>query len=200
MNNLYKKITTDLINAGYAIRNYSSIRWFTKNIQRIMDSRHTKSRLQKLSTPGIGKMFLLSYLPKHIAKLPYFDRFPLIFVIRIQSDGFLGLNLHYLPPSERAILMKALLHIASNNEKMDETTRLKISFKVLNAFSQKQRARVCVRKYLYTHVESIGLIPANEWIHSTFLPLEGFRRKSRHFSKQTVWKESVDKMKGNNGN
>jgi hypothetical protein len=199
MINLYQKITNEMLQVGSAIRNYSSIRWFTKNIQRLMEARNTKSRLKKMSTPGIGKMFLLSYTPKTIQKLPYFDRFPLVFILNIQSDGFLGINLHYLPPSERAVLMKALLHIQSNNDKMDESTRLKLSYKTMKSFAESRRARVCIKKYLYSNVETIGLIPADEWIHTTFLPLEGFRRKSKNFSKNTVWKESVDKIKERNG-
>jgi hypothetical protein len=95
--------------------------------------------------------------------------------------------------------MKALLHIQSNNDKMDESNRLKLSYKTMKSFAESRRARVCIKKYLYSNVETIGLIPADEWIHTTFLPLEGFRRKSKNFSKNTVWKESVDKIKERNG-
>ena len=37
------------------------------------------------------------YGPKHAKKLPYYDTFPLVLPLERYSDGFLGMNFHYLP-------------------------------------------------------------------------------------------------------
>ena len=45
------------------------------------------------------------YNPKHKATLPYYDLFPLVLPIQKLSDGFIGINFHYLYPKDRAILL-----------------------------------------------------------------------------------------------
>ena len=80
----------------------------------------------------VGSMYMYRYDPKHKATLPYYDTFPLVFPINKVQGGFLGLNLHYLPPVLRAKLMDAL-YAQTNNKKYDETTRLKVSYSVLSA-------------------------------------------------------------------
>ena len=44
-----------------------------------------------------GRMYMFFYDPKTKAKMPYYDRMPLIFPISVLDTSFLGLNLHYLP-------------------------------------------------------------------------------------------------------
>jgi hypothetical protein len=53
--------------------------------------------------------------PSSRRQLPYWDRLPLIFPIEIYPDGFLGINLHYLPPMYRAKLMDALYGILTGS-------------------------------------------------------------------------------------
>ena len=50
------------------------------------------------STVRVGQMFLFAYDAKHKDTLPYYDRYPLIFPFKKVNDGFLGINMHYLPP------------------------------------------------------------------------------------------------------
>ena len=77
----------------------------------------------------MGNMYLFSYDPKHKETLPYYDRFPLIFPINKAKGGFLGINMHYLPPILRAKLMDQLYTVL-NNKNFDETTRLQASYKI----------------------------------------------------------------------
>ena len=70
---------------------------------------------------GILNMFL--YDPKVKNKLPYYDRFPLILPNRKYSDGFLGINFHYLSMPMRMRLLDRLMDY-SNNDKLDDTTQL----------------------------------------------------------------------------
>jgi len=79
----------------------------------------------------IGRMYLFMYDAATKDKLPYFDRFPLIFPFRIIPGGFYGINMHYLPYMLRARLMDSLYDVI-NNDKMDITTKLRISYNVLN--------------------------------------------------------------------
>ena len=44
----------------------------------------------------LGRMYMFYYDPKHKKTLKTYDRFPLIFPIKKESDGFIGMNFHYL--------------------------------------------------------------------------------------------------------
>ena len=79
----------------------------------------------------IGKMLFFNYDPKHKDTLPYYDRFPLIFPIELYDDGFLGINMHYLPPLFRARLMDALYETI-NNQRYNKTSKLKINYNIKN--------------------------------------------------------------------
>ena len=70
----------------------------------------------RLGQDSIGKMYMFYYDAKTKDKLPYWDRFPLIFVLDVRPDRFWGVNLHYLPPLYRAKLMNALYKIQNNGK------------------------------------------------------------------------------------
>ena len=131
----------------------------------------------------LGKMFFYKYDPKWAKKLPYWDMYPLVFPFERAPGGFYGLNLHYIPPRDRAVLMDSLNQYASNN-KYDKTTRLELSYRLLKRYG---RAVPCVKRYLGDHVVSQTVrIDADEWEIAIFLPVERFQKAS----KGTVWKDS----------
>jgi hypothetical protein len=127
-----------------------------------------------------GFMYLFGYDPKTKNDLPYYDRFPLIFPFKADHDGFLAMNLHYLPHVFRARLMDNLYPLV-NNLKFDETTRIKASYNLLNSAARYKYFVPCVKKYLYSHVKTkFLLIPANEWDIALFLPLERFQKQTKN--------------------
>ena len=155
----------------------------------MMDNRdHLKTTMR----PGF--MYLYMYNPKHKVTLPFYDRYPLVFPFKAVEGGFLGLNLHYLPPILRAKLMDALYDKTSNNN-YDESTRLKISYDILNGASKYKYFRPCVKRYLYSHLQTKFLmIPANEWDYALFIPFEQFEKNGSRISKDIVWKDSIGKI------
>ena len=136
----------------------------------------------------LGRMFMFFYDPKHKEELPYYDTFPLIFPIEFKPNGFLGINLHYLPHMLRARLMDALYQTA-NNKKYDDSTKLKISYSILSNASKYKYFKPCLKHYLWNHVKSSYLnVQPNNWDVALMLPLERFKKAT----KQRVWKESVE--------
>lgn len=122
----------------------------------------------------MGNMYLLAYDPKHKATLPYYDMFPLIFPINKAKGGFLGLNMHYLPPILRAKLMDQLYTVL-NNKRFDETTRITASYKVLNGAAKFKEFAPCVKHYLNAHVRTKpAFINPSEWDIALFLPTQKF--------------------------
>jgi|TARA_B110000967_G_C18661989_1_gene448636 hypothetical protein len=122
----------------------------------------------------MGNMYLFAYDPKHKDTLPYYDRFPLIFPINKAKGGFLGINMHYLPPILRAKLMDELYKVL-NNRNMDETTKLVASYKVLNSATKFKEFAPCIKHYLNAHVRTKpAYINPAEWDIALFLPTQKF--------------------------
>lgn len=126
------------------------------------------------SSTVIGKMFFFEYDPKHKRTLPIYDRFPLVFPIERYSDGFLGLNLHYLDVGTRRSVLGELMMYASN-KKMDERTKLKLSYALLTRTRLIDYVSPCIKRYLMGHVRSDFIeITANEWDKVIELPVQVF--------------------------
>lgn len=135
---------------------------------------------------SIGSMYSFFYDPKNKKTLPYYDTFPLVFVIGPKPGGFLGLNLHYLPPVLRAKLMDQL-HNITNNRKYNESTKLVVSYDLLSKASRFRYFEPCVKHYLNEHVRSKFLrIEPQYWDVALMLPTEKFAKASA----ETVWSKS----------
>ena len=133
-----------------------------------------------------GRMYTFFYDPKTKRDLPYYDRFPLIFKIKNIDGGFLGINMHYLPPQLRARLMDALYPLVTNRN-YDETTRLRLTYEILNSATKYRFFKPTIKKYLNSNVRSRYIqINANQWDMALFLPTERFVKKNKNF----VWRES----------
>jgi hypothetical protein len=157
-----------------------------------MVNRSDRSRFTTFLQPqNIGQMFTYWYYAKHANELPYWDRLPLIFVVDLYEDGFLGINLHYLPPQMRAQLMDAIYKL-QNNQRYDKSTRLLMSYQLLKSAAKYRYFKPCVKRYLHSHVQSQFIrIDPTEWDIALMLPTERFV-KAR---KQRVWAESVAKLR-----
>ena len=131
----------------------------------------------------VGHMYHFLYDPKTKADLPYYDRFPLIFMVGPAKGGFYGINLHYLPHIMRAKLMDALYETATN-KRYDQSTRLKISYEILKKAGRFKFFKPTFKHYLSGHVKSRFVeINSSDWDIALFLPTERFEKKD----KQTVW-------------
>lgn len=120
-----------------------------------------------------GHLYMFEYKAK-MRWLPYYDRFPLVYVIKSDKNEFFGANLHYLPIKRRILVVNKLL---KNN-------RIEIPKK-------------CFHKYLHNHVDGFYLdLAANEWDTAILLPTEDFVKDvNGHvfpYSKEDVWKEVND--------
>ena len=135
-----------------------------------------------------GRMYFFMYNPKHKATLPYYDLFPLILPIQKFSDGFLGINFHYLYPKDRAILLDEL-KVFVNDRTLSEAARIRVSYNMMRGFTRFKRAKPCLKRYLTTYMKSQFIpVTPDEWGPALFLPVEQFRKRN----KQAVWAESKE--------
>lgn len=138
--------------------------------------RENASKFTNFTKPG--SMLLFNYDPKHKNDLPYYDTFPLIFVVGPAEGGFYGINMHYLPLRQRAILMDALYNVI-NNKRFDNSTRLKISYQILKSAATYKFFKPCFKHYLDKHIKSRKLlIDSVEWDMALFLPIQRFKKAS----------------------
>jgi hypothetical protein len=176
MAKLLDRIKTSLAKEGLTPRTNASRAWLRAKVK---DLKPTSSALMRdkdrlKSTSMIGKMYFYFYDPKTKDTMPYYDRFPLVIPIERYNDGFLGLNLHYIHPKHRMILLDKLSDTMSNDT-YDEKTKLKINYRYLAAASRIFEANPCIKRYLFTQIESRFLeITADEWDIAAMLPLESF--------------------------
>lgn len=177
---LIERIKEKLAESGYKPRTTASRDWLMSKIQDLKPTRQSilndKERLK--SKTILGRMYFYYYDPKLKDELPYYDRFPLVIPIEQYPDGFLGLNLHYISPKQRINLLDALSEFA-NNSNYDETTRLRLSWRKLKTIGAAFKAKPCVKKYLFKHVDSRFLeISADEWDIAALLPFQNFKGAS----------------------
>ena len=114
--------------------------------------------------------------------LPYYDMFPLVYVIKASNKReFWGANLHYLTPKKRI-----------------QATRKLIQGRI-------DLPKGCFHKYLSAHVESLYLdLALVEWDTAILLPTENFVRDVNGMmfpiDKENVWEDTnenfYDKIRG----
>ena len=148
--------------------------WYRKQVQSMTTPgarsliRSGKATLR----PKYGIMNLFGYDPKHKAKLPYYDIFPLIFPLEPAKGGFIGLNFHYLKPGARAAFLRSLANEATD-KRFDKKTRYNINWRN-NTFMRKT-----AKHYLFNHVRTSFLnITAEEMAIAIFLPVARFKKGS----------------------
>ena len=130
--------------------------------------------------PKQGHLMMFEYKAK-MKYLPYYDKFPLVYVLKATPTEFFGANLHYMSPKKRIMATKKLMG-----------GRIDIP-------------KPCFHKYLQNHVDGLLLdIAIDEWDTAILLPTEDFVRNigstAFPYDKELVWEETnesyYDRIKG----
>lgn len=197
---LFDRIKDSIAKEGLVARSTASREWLRQKMKEVRfpgAAKETFINMNQKSVESIrnkffiGNMYFFAYNPKFRDTLPYYDIFPLVLPVENYGDSFLGLNLHYLPPKHRIILLDKLSDILTDT-KFNEKTRYRISYDYLKATSKVFEATPCIKKYLWTHVRSRFLrVTADEFDLAVLLPFEQFQKQSSSF----VWAESLKKFK-----
>jgi hypothetical protein len=182
--------------------------WFRAMAQQMRDVSPTQimtsdpSRLlkQRRVGPGtMGKMICFFYDAKTKKRLPYWDKFPVIFAVDEAQGGFYGINMHYLSPYLRAKLMDELIKVATGK---DEKKKLAMNYGILKSTSQFRAFKPCFKHYLYKYVRSrFFVVKFSEWFAVALLPTERFVSGGKGGAKigapinnRRVWADSRRKL------
>lgn len=173
---LLDRIKSSLAKEGLTPRTNQARAWLRSkaNDLSVTPSSIMRDRQRLKDRTFVGKMYFYFYNPKLKDSLPYYDRFPLVIPIEQYPDGFLGLNLHYIHPRQRISLLDKLSD-TTNNDKYDETTKLRLNYAYLKAAAGAFEASPCIKRYLFSNINSRFLeISADEWDIAAFLPTDSF--------------------------
>ena len=103
--------------------------------------------------PTIGVLTHFVYDAKLKDILPTWDKFPLCLPIHPYKDGFLGLNLHYVPQRTRKLILDQLTkHMVTY--KRNPRMRIMVDYMFLKSASTFEDVKPCIKRYLKTHIES----------------------------------------------
>jgi hypothetical protein len=191
---LIDRIQASLQKEGFASRSRESRDWLRTKVANLKPTKaslmNDLTRLRERSI--IGRLYFFVYDPKTKEKMKYYDTFPLVLPIERYADGFLGLNIHYIHPKQRLILMDKLSSYATN-DKFDNTTKLRLTYQTLKSASKIFEKNACIKRYLFTQIQSRFLeIGADEWDIAALLPVESFTSEKKPISKSQVFQDSKE--------
>jgi hypothetical protein len=170
--------------------------WFTKKISELknpvsMVKGIVREKTRYVRTFAKGKLYFFLYDPKTKEELPYYDKFPLVLVLEKYDDGFLGLNLHYLPVKYRILFLRKLMQFAILDDE-DDIKRMRVTYDILNASKRFREFKPCIKRYLFPHIKSrILAVQPNEWETAMYLPVHQFKGEKP----QQIWKESMEEIR-----
>lgn len=122
-----------------------------------------------------GHMYFYSY--HAISNVKYYDRLPLVYVLKKSSDHFYGINFHYLDYKRRAIAISKL-----------EKGVIDVPLHILH-------------KYLIRECKGLFLdLATYEWESAAMLPVDDFvlklnNGKEHSYDNELVWEETNSKTK-----
>ena len=145
----------------------------------------------------IGRLYYFKYMA-HLPgdpELPIYDQFPMVFIFNTSksNDGHNlvhALNVHYLQPKARGMLLLKLLKL-KNNKTWSNRTRLKISWELIKSHCNHKLYEHAVKTYRVDRIKTrlIEILPM-DWEIAVFLRLE----KWVHISGDTMHSSDVRKV------
>jgi hypothetical protein len=190
MNNVFAAQVEAAARQGLVLANTrKSWNWLRQNYESVNKRAGSfsaiKSSTEERERPTIGRMYHFKYDPKTKDRMPFWDTFPLVIPVEPAEGGFYGINFHYLPLRERALLMDRLYEFA-NNDKMDRTTKIRVSYSLLKQSARLKLFQPAFKRYLFSQMRSRFLyIDPSDWMAALFIPSERFEGAT----KQKVWTE-----------
>lgn len=156
-----------------------SLEWYydfiKKNVNTANPFKNARDRMSP--TIKVGHMYVYRYYAKYADELTYWDAVPLVFPFRDEGETFLGLNLHYAPPKARIVIMRELYKYLSDT-RMDEKTRLMLTWKKLERLSKFAYFKPLVHRYRKDHVRSTFVkVEVRYWPVAIFLPIAKWQKK-----------------------
>ncbi len=174
-----------------------SVQWLVQRIAEIKNIRAVPAQVRNERNRYtrrflLGGLYFFYYNPKTKDDLPYYDTFPLVLMLERYPDGFLGLNLHYLPVKYRVALLRKLIGFGAIYNDQDELKRIRITYDILNSTRRFREYKPCLKRYLNSNIRSrILAVQPNEWDIATYLPVQQFKKARPN----EIWQDSLQEIR-----
>lgn len=142
----------------------------------------------------LGRMVAYMYNPLQESKkrMPYWDMFPVVIVTDLNPRGWTGMNLHYLPPKMRVMLLGQLYNIYQDRH-MDERKQLQISYDYLQRTNAHPYIKPTIHRYRPGGLRSqVYVVPPEDWARVALLPLQKFQKQPD----EVVWQDARKHLRG----
>jgi len=106
---------------------------------------------------SFGQIYHFVYNPKYKDILPFWDKYPVIILINMNSKHILGLNLHFVPTYTRKKIVNYILKV--NASRISNNQPLMVKYSFLKRMIIKLRATICIRKYIISRMSSRVITP-----------------------------------------
>jgi hypothetical protein len=154
-----------------------SLRWYVRVVKNFMSNQKAiaEENIGKIvGAPSMGVPCHFWYDAKLKAILPHWDRFPIVIPFEPKNDGFIGLNLHYLPPVQRQVMFDSMMNIRARKNLTDDN-RIMLVYGMLKETTRFPGWQLCIKRYLSGHIESPFLnINPEQWRFIVGLPTSQF--------------------------
>ncbi len=164
--------------------------WYRQQMRDIKKNRFNKYRFiiegkqDTVRRLEVGKLYFFEYVAKYgglnndaapSQQLGVWDRYPLVLPFTTAPNGFIGINLHYLPTRYRAWLLDRLLGAANI-----PANKLRINWQILNAVSKMDIGKYATHRYLLNHITSpFRLVRIEDYANAIMLPFAGWYGNDR---------------------
>ena len=138
-----------------------------------------------------GKMYFYRY---KATETEYYNKFPLIFMLRKRGDLFEGIDFHYLDLKRRIELFENMKPYFSTEDVEEKTVLFVRNFRTIIQRSKIFRsAKVSFRKYKKENIKSTIIESnPNDWLLSLQQPAEMFiTLEGKKIISMSVWKETL---------
>ena len=119
-----------------------------------MRTKTSKSTLDyQIKYPGVFYLFKYESKMYEEGTLPFYDSLPLVLIIEVHKDGFLGLNFHWIHPRWRAHILRKFITMFPDNF-MNNTPVYGFTYKRLKVMlgGEFKYVNFAVRKYLFSQM------------------------------------------------
>jgi len=151
-----------------------------------------KVKGKKASLLMPGKMYFYKY---EAFDTEYYNKYPVIFLLRKRGGSFEGIDFHYLFPLQRNLLFERMTPFFSTPEITEDTILQVVGFrKIMFKVKKYKAAKVIFKKYKIKNVRSkIIEINPNDWLSTIKQPLEKFvmTLEEKKILSILVWKKTL---------
>ena len=168
--------------------------WFKERLRRLVTGRRdpetehdeltSYSKMRSEITVPFGRLSYFIYTAEYDKQLPYWDKTPLTIMYNEDKLHMYGMNLHYVHPKIRALILESLLDKLMLANKPD--AYLDISYSVLQSLVTLKYMKPCLKTYLKKNMNSAPIILKPEtWQKAIMLPTATWQRASD----RKVWRD-----------